>query len=88
MPDSSKSEPEIAFLPDVVLNGWAVHSHRTSGQDGVEHAIVLLTLQFQPAPGHSARQTFILGKDDAKAFRADLKSPAPIQTPSQENQES
>lgn len=84
MADSEVSTEDIAFLPDVVVNGWSVLSHRAHDADGTEYGIVILTLQFQAAPGHSARQSFILGKDDAKALRAELKSPTPF-IPNQEN---
>ena len=69
------------YLPDVTTTAWAIHSHRTPGTEGESQAIVLMTLEFQAAPGHVARQTFILHKDDAKQIRADLKNPPAIQIP-------
>jgi len=64
-------------LPSAVIVAWAAHAARATGTNGEEHAIVALTLQFQPAPGMLAQQTFMLHKDDAADLRRLLKNPTP-----------
>lgn len=69
---------EPVYLPDAIVQAWAVHGTSGTGQGGESIAMVLLTLEFQVSPEHSARQTFVLHKDDAALLRRDLKQPPDI----------
>lgn len=66
---------EVVELPNAVVHGWAVTGLEAVGSEGEHHALVAITFEFQIAPGHVGRQSFIMAKDDGKTLRKDLKSP-------------
>ncbi len=72
---------EVVELPNVVVHGHAVNSLRTRGTEGEEHALVVISFEFQPSPGKVGRQAFIMEKATASALRLALKNPKPLNLP-------
>lgn len=73
-------EIDVTELPNATVVGYAVNSVRLTGTEGEEHAIVLVTFQFQlDGTGMVAAQSFLLHQDDAADIRRMLKNPTPIQ---------
>lgn len=76
---------QTVYLPNGVVRGWAVHQARTTGTEGEEHKVVILSFDFAVGPGHTARQSFIVDHDTANDIRRALKNPETLEIP--DNQE-
>ena len=67
--------PEPVQLPNGVVTAYGVSALDATGSEGELVRLVILSVEFQAAPGMSASQNFILHKDDARDLRAGLKKP-------------
>jgi hypothetical protein len=75
---------KVLDLPNGVVIGAAVTSTRATGSEGEEHALVVISFEFQAGPGTVGRQSFIMEKDMAQLIRKNLKNPTPL-NPSEED---
>lgn len=88
MSNTQGVEANLTQLPDAIVVAYAASSMRVTGTEGEEHAVVVVEMQFQMAPGEVGQQSFLLHKDDARGLRAALKNPsvrlAPVTDPEAE----